>query len=85
MNLAVYTKYGHKILRIVEPVGLTTDTTALRQAINTAFTDGYLHLAIRFAEDSFLSSRMLALIIESAEKATCRYSKFWRYSISNGL
>lgn len=72
MNIAVFVKYGHRIIRVVDPVGITSDISALRQAIDAAFTEGELHVAVSFHEDSFLSSRTLALLIESAEKATGR-------------
>jgi len=72
MKLAIYTRYGHRILRIDERVGITTDIFDLRRALADAYEHGHLHVAVSFDADSFLSSRTLALLIETAEKATAR-------------
>ena len=70
MKITTYTKYGHRILNVDDPVAFATDITGLHDLIRTTFESGFLHMAVRFTSDSFLSSRTLALLIESSEKAT---------------
>ena len=72
MNMVTYTRYGHRILRINERLGITTDVSDLREALRQAIEDGHLHVAVSLNGDSFLSSRTLALLIENAEKLTAR-------------
>jgi|GEM_PF-1797152 len=76
MDITEYTRYGHRILWIEERVGLTSDISDLRRALQSVFDDGHIHIAVHFSADSFLSSRMLALIIENAEKASARGGSF---------
>ncbi|MBD3392612.1 MAG: hypothetical protein GF418_11015 [Chitinivibrionales bacterium] len=76
MQIRQYTRYGHRILHIEERVGLTSDIGCLREALKQAWREGHIHVAVSFTEGSFLSSRTLALLIESAEKATARGGSF---------
>jgi hypothetical protein len=76
MEIFALTKYGHRILRIIDKIGVKSDISPLRRAIGQVFKDGYLHVAISIPEGSFLPSRLLALLIESAEKATERGGTF---------
>ena len=76
MNISQYTRFGYRILRVEERIGLTSDFSELRQLLGKAFSDGFIHIAVAFPGDSFLSSRILALLIESAEKVTSRGGSF---------
>jgi hypothetical protein len=76
MEIKTYTRFGHRIIYIDERVGITTDISALRHAIMNVFTEGHMHIALSIPGDSFLSSRFLALHIETAEKATARGGSF---------
>jgi ABC-type transporter Mla MlaB component len=70
MEISAHTSNGYWVLRVEQTVGLTSDVSDIQNAIMEAFNDGNVHLAVSFCRDSFLSSRTLALLIESAEKAT---------------
>jgi anti-anti-sigma regulatory factor len=76
MDISAYDRHGYRVLRIKQAVGLTSDISDIRFAIMEAFDEGQLHVAVGFCTDSFLSSRMLALLIESAEKATSAGGSF---------
>jgi hypothetical protein len=67
MNITIYKKGKYQLLRIVDDVGLNTDLSELKSAIEDQLSHGETMIAVAFTPQSYLYTKSIAVLISCSE------------------